>query len=62
LLKRGSVRTLDTLQEGEDSILSLSNFYAREDRRTREIAIHMTRLFARTTGWAGDAYLYRIRI
>jgi hypothetical protein len=62
LLMRGSIRTVDTLQEGEDPILSLSNFYAREDRRTREINVHMTRLFARPTGWAGDAYLYRIRI
>jgi hypothetical protein len=62
LLKRGSVRTVDTLQEGEDSVLTLSNFYAREDRVTHEIALHMTRLFAKPSGWAGDAYLYRISI
>jgi hypothetical protein len=59
-LMRSSVRTVDTLQPGEDPILSLSNFYAREDRRTREIAVHMTRLFAHPEEWAGDAYLYRI--
>ena len=58
LLKRTSIRTIDTLQEGEDPVLSLSNFYAREDRRTRDIAVHMTRLLARPGGWAGDAFLY----
>jgi hypothetical protein len=40
LLWRASIRTIDTLQSSEDPILSLSNFYARVDRRTREIAIH----------------------
>jgi hypothetical protein len=62
LLRRTSIRTIDTLQPGEDPILSLSNFYARIDRRTREIAIHMTRLFARSEEWAGDACLYRIAV
>ena len=62
LLRRESIRTIDTLQSGEDPILSLSNFYARVDRLTREIAIHMTRLFARPEEWAGDAYLYRIAV
>jgi len=61
LLLRSSVRLVDTRQPGEEPILSLSNFYAREDRRTREIAVHMTRLFARPGAWSGDAYLYRIR-
>jgi hypothetical protein len=60
LLQRATVRIIDTLQPGEDPILSLSNFYAREDRRTRRLALHMTRLFAHPTGWAGDAYLYLI--
>jgi hypothetical protein len=62
LLIRSSVRTVDTLQPGEDPVLSLSNFYAREDRVTREIAVHMTRLFALPNNWAGDAYLYRVRV
>jgi hypothetical protein len=43
-------------------VLSLSNFYAREDRRTRGIAVHMTRLFARPGGWAGDAYLHTVAV
>lgn len=61
-LLRSSVQTVDTLQPGEDSVLSLSNFYAREDRRTREIAIHATRLFAKPGEWTGDSYLYRVRV
>ena len=62
LLKRATVRTIDALQPGEDPILSLSNFYAREDRRSKELAVHMTRLFARPDQWSGDAYLYRVGV
>jgi hypothetical protein len=62
LLLRSSVRIVDTLQTGEDPILSLSNFYAREDRRTRELIVHMTRLFAKPADWSGDAFLYRIPV
>ena len=62
LLKRSTVRTVDTLQKGEDPMLTLSNFYAREDRRARAIAIHMTRLLAKSGGWAGDAWLYRVPV
>ena len=62
LLMRGSVRAIDTLGAGDDPILSLSNFFAREDRRTGEIAVHMTRLFAGSGPWAGDAYVYHVRV
>ena len=62
LLMRSSVRTIDTLQAGEDPVLSLSNFFAREDSRSRELVVHMTRLFARPAAWSGDAYLYRLRV
>ena len=62
LLIRESVRTIDTLQPGEDPILSLSNFLAREDRRTGEIAVHMSRLFAGSGAWAGDAYVYYVPV
>ena len=61
-LLRSTVQTVDTLQPGEDPVLSLSNFHAREDRRSREVVVHMTRLFARPQLWAGDAHLYRVRI
>ena len=62
LLIGESVRAIDTLHPGEDPILSLSNFFAREDRRTREIAVHMTRLFAGSGPWAGDAVVYYVRV
>jgi hypothetical protein len=62
LLKRNAVRVVDTLASGEDPVLSLSNFYAREDRQTREVCVHMTRLFAKDKAWEGDAMLYRIQI
>jgi len=60
LLLRKSVRVVDTLGPGDDPLLTLSNFYAREDRLTGEIALHMTRLFALADGWKGDAFLYHI--
>jgi hypothetical protein len=62
LLRKSSVRTVDTRQPGEHEILSLSNFYAREDRVTRNVALHMTRLFAHNDGWEGDAMLYQIEV
>ncbi|MEP7364650.1 MAG: sialidase family protein, partial [Acidobacteriota bacterium] len=62
LLRRKSVRTVDTLQPGESDQLTLSNFYAREDRATKEVCVHMTRLFALPDGWEGDGSLYRIAV
>jgi hypothetical protein len=62
LLLRQSVTVIDTLRQGEDPVLTLSNFFAREDRRTREIAIHVTRLFALSSGWRGDAWLHRVAV
>lgn len=62
LVVAGSERVIDDLAPGEDPLLTLSNFYAREDRRAREICLHMTRLFARNDGWEGDAMLYRIPV
>ena len=62
LLIKSSLRVVDDKQSGDDPILSLSNFYAREDRKTGGLAIHMTRLFALESGWLGDAFLYRIPV
>ncbi len=62
LLIKDSVRKVDDLQPGEDPILTLSNFYAREDRETHQIVVHMTRLFAFPNNWQGDAFLYRIPV
>ena len=62
LLIRDSLILVDDRQPGDDEILMLSNFYAREDRETRQIALHMTRMFAFKDGWVGNAYLYRIDV
>jgi hypothetical protein len=62
LLLKNTVRTVDDRQPGESEILTLSNFYAREDRETRNIALHMTRMFAFPDGWVGDAMLYHIPV
>ena len=62
LLKKESLRKIDDRKPGEDEVLMLSNFYAREDRVTREIVLHMSRLFPLASGWAGDAFDYRIKL
>lgn len=62
LLIRTSIRTVDDRGPGEDASLQLSNFYAREDRETGEIALHMSRFFVTAEGFAADAYLYRIPV
>jgi hypothetical protein len=62
LLARDSVRVVDDRGPGEDELLTLSNFSAREDRASRNIVLHMTRLFAFPDGWVGDAYAYHIEV
>ena len=62
LLKKESLRKVDDRQPGDNEVLMLSNFYAREDRVTREIVLHLSRLFPLTSGWAGDAFDYRITL
>ncbi len=62
LLIKRSVRVVDDKAPDDDPLLTLSNFFAREDRQTGGIALHMTRLVAAADGWVGDAMLYRIRV
>ncbi len=62
MLRRSTIRTIDTLQAGEDPVLSLSNFFAREDRPTGGLAVHMTRLFAGSGPWTGDAFVYHVPV
>jgi len=62
LLKREGLRVVDGRMPGDDELLTLSNFYAREDCESHEILVHMTRLFAFPDGWVGDALLYRIPV
>ena len=61
-LKRNSLKVVDDRQPEDDELLTLSNFFAREDRETRQILVHMTRMFAFKDGWVGDAQLYRITV
>ena len=62
LLMRDQVRTVDALQKGEDPALSLECFFAREDRQTREICVHVTRMFPRDGKCPGDAWLVRMPV
>ncbi len=62
LLKRETLVVVDDRRPEDDELLTLSNFFAREDRETRQILVHMTRLFAFKDGWVGDAQLYRITV
>ena len=63
LLRRDSVVTIDDRHSGEADSLTLSNFFAREDLRTRNIVIHLTRLFtANGKDWTADALLHRVAV
>ncbi len=62
MLVKDSVRVVDDRGAGDDELLTLSNFYAREDRESGEIALHLTRMFAFPNEWRGDSYLYRIPV
>ena len=60
LLLRETVRVIDDKGPEDDPLMTLSNFYARVDRESGGIALHMTRLVAAPAGWRGDALIYRI--
>ena len=62
LLRRESIRVIDDKGPDDDPMMTLSNFYAREDRKSGGIALHMTRLVAAPAGWRGDALIYRITL
>ena len=67
LLIRDSVSSIDTRAPDESARMTLSNFYAREDRETGHVILHMTRLMTRQKDgqpldWTADALQYRIEI
>lgn len=77
LLARESLRTIDDRGPDDTETLRLSNFYAREDRATRDILVHCSpygrggavlnasatsRPAQRLLDSTGDAFLYRIRM
>jgi hypothetical protein len=59
-LIRESVAVIDDRQPGEPERMTLSNFFAHEDRERGAILLHMSRWFQ--DEWHGDAYLYRIEV
>ena len=46
LLLRDSIAVIDDRRDGENELLTLSNFYTREDRETGDLLLHMPRFFA----------------
>jgi hypothetical protein len=63
LLVRDSVTVIDTRGPDDAATLTLSNFGAREDRRTGEILIHLSRLGADAKDfWHADALVYRVGV
>ncbi len=62
LLIQDSLIKIDDRQPGESEILMLTSPYAREDRETKQIVLHMSRTFAFPDGWMGDAFIYRIDV
>ena len=61
LLLRQSLVKIDDRQPGDDETLMIYNIYAREDRRTKEIVIHASRIVTPGGIFSGDAMLYRVQ-
>jgi hypothetical protein len=61
LLKKSLVK-IDDRRPGEDEILMIYNIYAREDRQTRDIVVHASRMVLPKGNFSGDAMLYRISV
>ena len=74
LLIRASLCTIDERRPGESERLLVSNFFAREDRRSSEILVHCSPIHRvdaprsqdRPAGgkrdWTADAWLYRLEV
>jgi hypothetical protein len=66
LLRKETVTVIDDRGPDDGELLALSNFFAREDRETHEIVVHMsrqgTKSTARKADFTADAFLYRIAV
>jgi hypothetical protein len=62
LLRRDSLVKIDTREPGDDETLMIYSIFAREDRRTHEIAIHASRIVTPGGVFGGDAMLYRVLV
>jgi len=61
-LIRDSLVKIDDRRPDEDESLMIYSIYAREDRHTREIAVHASRMVLPKGNFSGDAMLYRISV
>jgi hypothetical protein len=58
-----TVTVIDDRQPDDGDFLTLSNFYAREDRESNYIKLHMLRCsIGGSRGYQGDCMLYEIRV
>ncbi len=73
LLIKPTICTLDDRAPGDADYLAFSNFYAREDRLTREILVHCSPVgqlrqatsrpaYGKHFDWTADAYIYRVKV
>ena len=62
LLVGDSLIKIDDKRPEDDETLQIYSVYAREDRRTREIAIHASRIVTPGGVFGGDAMLYRVKV
>lgn len=64
LLIRDSVLIVDDRRDGEHELLTLSNFYTRQDRETGDLLLHMPRFFAADpdSGFSADLLVQRIAL
>ena len=62
LLKSETITVIDDRQPGESERLTLSNFYAREERASGDILLYLTRYYARLRTFEADRIVFRIAI
>ncbi len=63
MLIKDSVMVIDIKTPSQNSSVAFSNFYAREDRISKDILIYCTPLFENGQGdWTSDAYMYTVNI
>ena len=62
LVMRDTVTIIDDRQPGELERLTLSNFYAREERGSGDILLYLPRYFARERTFTADNMVYRIAV
>ena len=62
LVLRDTVTIIDDRQPGELERLTLSNFYAREERGSGDVLLYLPRYFARERSFTADNMVYRIAV